>query len=172
MAQPCEWNKWKVMAQDKIELQMYRTNRHRMLMQRLQKEFAGREIQAPKTRKKKTWKTCFLESITFTVMFWVHQIFLYGLIKNAQYVNFDVTTHHLHQILLHPCSHTLHHLVSIALQWHHQSKTETVIHLDSIPSVEFSVYGLGKCAGWRRTLCPTATEQKQASNIREGNDTP
>jgi len=42
------------MAQDKIELQMYRTNRHRMLMQRLQKEFAGREIQAPKTRKKKT----------------------------------------------------------------------------------------------------------------------
>jgi hypothetical protein len=105
-------------------------------------------------------------------MFLVHQILIYGLIKNAQYVNSDVTTHHLYQILLHPCSHSLHRLVSIALQWHHQSKTETVIHLDSIPSVEFSFYGLGKCAGWRHTRCSTAMEQKQASNIREGNDTP
>ena len=95
-----------------------------------------------------------------------------GRLKIAQYVNSDVTTHHLHQILLHPCSHILHRLVSIALLWHHQSKTETVIRLDSIPSVVFSVYGLGKCAGWRHTLCPTTMEQKQASNIREGNDTP
>lgn len=105
-------------------------------------------------------------------MFLAHRILIYGLIKNAQHINSNVKTHHLHQILLHPCSHTLHHLVSIALQWHHQSKTETVIHLDSIPSVEFSFYGLGKCAGWRHTWCPTTTEQKQAGNIRDGNDTP
>lgn len=105
-------------------------------------------------------------------MFLVHHILIYWLITNAQYVNSDVTTHLFYQNLLRPCSHTLHCLVSIALQWHHQSRTETVIHLDSIPSVEFSVYGLGKCARWRHTRCPTAMEHKQASNIREGNDTP
>ena len=105
-------------------------------------------------------------------MFPVHQILIYGLIKNDQYVNSEVTTHHLQQILLHTCSHALHHLVSIVLQWYHQSRTETVIHLDSIPSVEFFGYGLGKCAGWRHTRCPTATEQKQASKFRGGNATP